>query len=141
MPHDLLHYVVERELGLRSGIFGQLAKGGRAGTFHAIAETPVGKREAARQRRHLARRDARLLREGRNDAAASEGAVYVCQQAWLARRAAAERRKVNGYRAAANGGITDECLNRICARLDEFSRQWARLGIGESLTVAWPDGA
>ena len=32
MPHDLIHFVVERELGIRHGIFGQLAAGGTAGT-------------------------------------------------------------------------------------------------------------
>src|SRR5262249_17290826 len=81
MPHDLLHYVVERELGLRSGIFGQIAQGGCAGTFH-IATPAAGRREAARQRRHLDKRDARLLREGKRDGLASERSVYICQQAW-----------------------------------------------------------
>jgi hypothetical protein len=138
MPHDLLHYVVERELGLRCGIFGQLAQGGRAGTFHLIAPVTARRREAARQRRHLGKRDARLLRQGRQDALASEGAVYVCQQAWATRRAAAGRGTTDGKRAAA-GGITDERLTRICARLDELSRQWARLQIGQSITVVWPD--
>ena len=33
LPHDLAHLLVEREFGLRLGIFGQLAAGGDAGTF------------------------------------------------------------------------------------------------------------
>lgn len=36
MPHDLLHLAVESEIGLRCGIFGQIAAGGNAGTFHTI---------------------------------------------------------------------------------------------------------
>ena len=36
MPHDLLHLVVESELGLTRGIFGQIAEGGHAGTFHFV---------------------------------------------------------------------------------------------------------
>jgi hypothetical protein len=139
MPHDLLHYVVERELGLRSGIFGQIAQGGCAGTFHLTAPATTGRREAARQRRHLNKRDARLLREGKRDGLASEGAVHVCQQAWEMRRAAAVRNTVNGKPAGSE--ITDERLTRILARLDELSRQWASLQIGESITVDWPDGA
>ena len=34
MPHDMMHLVVEAQLGLTRGIFGQLAAGGTAGTFH-----------------------------------------------------------------------------------------------------------
>jgi hypothetical protein len=33
LPHDMVHFVVEREAGLRDGIFGQLAAGGDAHTF------------------------------------------------------------------------------------------------------------
>jgi hypothetical protein len=34
LPHDLAHFVVENELGISGGVFGQLAAGGLAGTFH-----------------------------------------------------------------------------------------------------------
>jgi hypothetical protein len=42
MPHDLQHFIVERTLGIRNGIFGQLAHGGSAGTFHTktLAKLP-----------------------------------------------------------------------------------------------------
>jgi len=36
MPHDLQHLIVEQELGIRLGIFGQIAAGGTAGTFHHL---------------------------------------------------------------------------------------------------------
>ena len=148
MPHDLLHYVVESELGLRSGIFGQIAEGGGAGTFHLIPTTTEGKREAARRRRRLAKRDVRLLREGRRDSSTSESAVYICQREWLTRCAGPQRdgfskageRRVPRAKAS-DGVISGECLNRICARLDQLSRQWASIGIGGSLTVEWPGGA
>ena len=151
MPHDMLHYVVERELGLRSGIFGQLAKGGSAGTFHLVAGAGEGVREAARRRRRLEKHGARLLREGRRDASESERAAWVCYQEWLNRRAARQqggessgRPKAGGKRAAqdaaAAGGIPVEYLDRVCARLDELTEKWARLRIGESLTVEWSAG-
>ena len=149
MPHDMLHYVVERELGLRFGIFGQLAKGGSAGTFHIIAETNEGGRETARRRRRLEKRGARLLREGQRDSSVSERAAHICYQEWQTRRAAKRqavvsygRSKAGDTRAdrvtAATGGIPEECLGRVCARLDKLSRKWAQLDIGESVTVAWP---
>jgi hypothetical protein len=37
MPHDLLHLVVESELGLSRGIFGQVASGDTPGHFIATA--------------------------------------------------------------------------------------------------------
>lgn len=149
MPHDLLHYVVERELGLRCGIFGQLAKGGSAGTFRIIAETNKGGREAARRRRHLAKRGARLLKEGQHDSSMSERAASICQREWQTRRAARRQAVASsgGLKAretlthqvtAATGGISEECLERVCGRLDELSGKWARLDIGESVTVEWP---
>lgn len=52
MPHDLLHFVVERELGLTQGIFGQVAAGGSARTFHASAQG--GGRSVTRARRRRA---------------------------------------------------------------------------------------
>lgn len=36
MPHDLMQFIVENELGLRCGICGQLADGGNAGTFRSL---------------------------------------------------------------------------------------------------------
>ena len=136
MPHDLLHYVVERELGLRSGVFGQLANGGSAGTFRLVAGKNEGDREVARRRRQLEKHGARLLRQGRRDASESERATHVCHQEWRSRRAARGARSDRG--GAATGGLPVDCLDRICARLDELSGKWERLGIGESLTVDWP---
>lgn len=132
MPHDLIHFVVERELGLRHGIFGQLADGGTAGTFHPAGCAAAPRREAARQRRALARRGAKLLRQGRADSALSERAADLCRRAWLARAAGGEIGAADALPCSARE------LARICTLLDELSRAWARLGVGESLTLDWP---
>src|SRR5262245_61822154 len=50
-PHDLLHLVVEAELGITDGIFGQLAAGGDAGTFHLVSDGTIPPRVDARARR------------------------------------------------------------------------------------------
>src|SRR5215475_14341329 len=78
MPHDLLHLVVEREIGLRRGIFGQIAAGGNAGTFHSVPSSTGSGREDARLRRRASKRGEKLLREGRDESALSERAAYVC---------------------------------------------------------------
>ncbi len=56
MPHDLLHLVVEAELGLTHGVFGQLAAGGDASTFQRDLETS-GKRPREHTAAAAPRRD------------------------------------------------------------------------------------
>lgn len=150
MPHDLLHLVVESELGLRHGIFGQISAGGNAGTFHPVPSHHEGHREASRRRRGIAKRGEKLLREGRREAAVSEHATYICLSEWLARTAQPQRRKQPGRRSTrpvppandrptAAEALTEDRLNRICDRLDKLSAEWMRLEIGGALTVIWPD--
>ena len=51
MPHDMMHLVVESQLRIERGIFGQIAAGG--GTFRVIPDASKTTRDAARQRRRL----------------------------------------------------------------------------------------
>jgi hypothetical protein len=151
MPHDLLHLVVESELGLSLGVFGQVASGGNAGTFHPVATAGSSSREAARLRRRASRRGENLLREGRDQAAQSERATYICWHEWLARSDDPERRKIAAQMAsqaksirdlqppAESRSLTEDLIARVCARLDDLSAQWANLDIGQSFTVAWQD--
>ena len=62
MPHDLIHYVVERELELPLGVFGQIARGGGSLTVHLAPSASTGKRAEARERRrHQRRKQANCL--------------------------------------------------------------------------------
>src|SRR4051794_10372549 len=76
LPHDLVHFVVERHFGIACGVFGQLAAGGDAGTFFTI---PHRRRDPAR------RLSARLGALGREDTARSERLAAACMAAWHAR--------------------------------------------------------
>jgi hypothetical protein len=164
VPHDLLHLVVEDELALRGGIFGQLAQGGTAGTFFARpgatfdhpSATPARvnskahRRTQARERRRTARRGRALLSQGRDDAACSERATFLCMYEWLARsgdpqrraRAAAMREDAQHIRQLQaeheRKALDTNALARVCARLDTSSLQWASLYVGECLVVEWP---
>jgi hypothetical protein len=150
MPHDLLHFVVESELGLRLGIFGQVASGGNAGTFHPVATAGSSHRETARLRRRATKRGAKLLREGRHQAAQSERAAYICWYEWLARSDDSGRRRLAAQMAtqaktirnrqlpAEDRALTEHVLARVCSRLNDLSAQWANLNVGESFTIAWP---
>ena len=63
LPHDLVHYAVEREHGIELGVFGQLAAGGNLRTFRRLDATPD---------RRLRRRGERLAREHLGELARSE---------------------------------------------------------------------
>lgn len=132
MPHDMMHMVVEAQLGLRHGIFGQLAAGGNAGTFHLPMKNGDSSREVARARRRVAARGKKLLREGRDECGQSERAAFICWNAWRGRSSSRNQRKVSG-------ALNQSKLDEICERLDELSSHWFRLSVGESMAVSWPD--
>lgn len=131
MPHDMMHMVVEAQLGLRHGIFGQLAAGGNAGTFHLPMKNGDSAREIARTRRRVAARGQKLLREGRDECAQSERAGCICWNEWRARSSSRDRGKCSE--------LNQSKLDEICEHLDELSSHWFRLTVGESMAVSWPD--
>jgi hypothetical protein len=151
MPHDLVHLVVEAKLGLKRGIFGQLAAGGDAGTFHPIFHSGQNARAAARLRHRVRAKGKSLLREGKNEAAQSERATYICWQFWRTRSALREERSAaKAMTSQANHlrtlGREEEShqldsrkLSEICNHLDELSSHWSKLNIGESMSIHWPD--
>jgi hypothetical protein len=132
MPHDLIHFVVERELGIRHGIFGQLEAGGTAGTFHVASGGTLPTREKARQRRALQKRGAKLLQQGRVDSAKSERAAELCRRAWLARQAG------NWFTVTGDMPCSAAEIARVCDALDEVSAAWTKLGTGQAITLFWP---
>src|SRR5688572_12689414 len=92
MPHDLLHLVVEAQLGLTRGVFGQLAAGGDAGTFHPSFKPNETSRAAARIRHRQKARGKKLMRQGQDESAQSERATFICWYKWLARSQSSVRR-------------------------------------------------
>lgn len=142
MPHDLQHLIVEQELNIGNGIFGQLAAGGTAGTFHATADE-----RNPRQRRETAKKGSQLKTAGHDASMFSERATYICWQHWLetiddprglemkeeaaamiARSPAAERRR-----------YTSELFQRTDRRMDELSQRWQALAVGEFLEIPWEE--
>jgi hypothetical protein len=114
LPHDLVHYAVEREHGVELGVFGQLAAGGNLRTFRRLDATPD---------RRLRRRGERLAREHFDELARSEQLAAEALRAWF-----------RGPRPHA-----DERLERVCVRLDDLSARWSVLPVGGAITVTWPD--
>lgn len=128
VPHDLVHLVCEAELGLRDGIFGQVAAGGNAHTFVPTEE---------QRTRAWARRTERRNRATGRDMGASEARVAEVYPRWLRR---------HGHQPHPGAVAVDPpeteiapgTLERVMARLDELSDQWRALRVGQTLWVDWP---
>jgi hypothetical protein len=138
MPHDLQHFIAEQELGIGLGIFGQVAAGGTAGTFHGATNTGKAKR-----------RSKNLSRDGRDDSARSERATYVCVFNWLAassnpalRRRAADmadeaKSMLALMEADERRSFDPPTVARINARMERLSQEWVSTPIGGCLELRW----
>ena len=118
LPHDMAHFVVENHLGLTGGVFGQLASGGTANTFHPADST--GKRKAVR-------RGKQISAANREDAVLSEKAVA---EAWA---------KWKGAKRVSSGEtvLSEAEIDAICSAFDSVSSRWSRLGVGDSMRLEW----
>lgn len=147
MPHDLQHFIVEKCLGIQGGIFGRLAAGGTARTFHAIADGSA--RQASRMQRKQATRDRNILPGQGEDYMRSERATYVCWHDWLQhaadpamrKRAAAMKDATANMLArmapAERAGFTAQKLGEIRSEFQRLSERWSRLVVGESFSERW----
>jgi hypothetical protein len=83
IPHDLVHYVVEAELGLTHGVYGRAARGG--GTFLAIMAGDRSPLARARQQREQQKRERALNAhdaEHRGELARSKRWAALCDVVW-----------------------------------------------------------
>ena len=135
IPHDMIHMVVEAQLGLTHAVFGQLAAGGDAGTFHIPSKSGENVRAIARARTRVKARGKKLLKDGRDECVQSEQAAHICRCEWLTRSSSLEPRRI----ATQLPTLNQRKLDEICEHLDQLSAQWSRLAVGESMAVAWPD--
>jgi hypothetical protein len=113
----MAHFVVENELGITGGVFGQLAGGGHARTFHPTDE---------RASQKLAKRGRRLAVANRRDAMLSEKIVFLASQTWN-----------NLSRVTTLEGVSAEDIKRVCREFDAVSAIWSELAVGESMTLVW----
>jgi hypothetical protein len=137
IPHDLVHYVVEAELGLSHGVYGRAARG--AGTFITTAAYDTSPRQRAREQRKRQRRERALGARDERDAgemAASERLAAVADVAW--------RRKQSQLPDALRSppvvrSEDAEVVERVIARLDTLASLWRALPVGDALVFEWPE--
>lgn len=115
LPHDVAHFIVENELGIEGGIFGQMAMGG----IIRPAE-----RNARIQRKAKRKREA-IFKANHDDALFSEHAVWAAQSRW-------EKQEI-----IPSTKISPPDLDRVIAKFEEFAAEWSRLPVGGSITLDW----
>jgi anaerobic selenocysteine-containing dehydrogenase len=120
LPHDMAHFIVENELGIKGGVFGQIAAGGAF-----IIPTDNTKR------RKIARRRERIAHVNHKDALLSEHVIAVTCNLW--QKKTSEAPSIAGFPA--------EAIKRVCREFDAASEAWTRLGVGESMTLVWHGGS
>jgi len=134
-PHDLGHYVVERELGLQRGFWGAIAAG---------ALFPGIKVLSGRQSPHAATRSQTILREMGQQG--TEAEVYldvmlaIMNQHAETDPARVQRALREMWRPGKPSRDLPGCaeIQRVCNALREAKQQWHALDAGQSLTVSWP---
>src|ERR1041385_2034951 len=146
VPHDMMHLVVEAQLGLTRGIFGQLAAGGNAGSFEVLVQTG----ESSRAKKRVMAGGKELMKKGRDECLQSERATYICWHEWLARSSSHENKERSKTMAITAKHVRDVAtaaelrslnprkLDEICEHLDRLSSCWSKLEVGQSMAVAWP---
>jgi hypothetical protein len=138
IPHDLVHYVVEAELGLTRGVFGRAARGG--GTFVAVGSTGQRARDQARARRKQLRREASLRNideERQDDMVTSERLAAVSDLFWRRRQGQVP----DASRPAPASALSPhdaEWVHRVVARLEQLAPLWKELPVGGELVFTWP---
>ncbi len=135
LPCEIAHFLVEREFGLKLGIFGQLAAGGDAGRFWAAP--------ADRDSR-LAHLSHRLQVTGRGDLGRSVALVAWCTAIWeveTGRRSAGPRdpgRSDGPWPLLDVAAIPPEQVAGAVHCLASAAVAWNELLPGQRVSFDWP---
>jgi hypothetical protein len=134
LPHDIAHYLVERELKLERGFWGSVAAGAVFGGMHVIS---------GRRSPHAEDRSKAAMKAAGQQLTVAEIYVSVMQSVvrdgkegdWPAVRARLDEawRPFRGPRWPVSA---EEAL-RVCQALREAETQWQALPVGQSITVTW----
>jgi hypothetical protein len=114
LPHDLVHYVVEDELGLEFGFWGLLSAGAKLQSVQAYG---------ARDPRRIPPPNDALVGAHLDELLAAEGLVAA-------------------FSAVPGSGpepkLDSDQIEGIRARITELNAQWQAMGPGEMLRLRWP---
>lgn len=138
LPHDIAHFVVERELELRQGFWGCVADGAMFPGMEIVS----GHRSPRAGER--SRSVIRAAGQHGTEAEVLVGTLLRIAEQRLDASWPVTRKVLRDMWAPARparGPLAEEDVRRVCEALREAERQWRALGVGESLHVSWPAAA
>jgi hypothetical protein len=147
LPHDMVHFVVEAALELKTGVFGQIAAGGDAGSFHVEAGGALSSKERQRAARKQVAKGAKLIKSQGREGELSELAAFLFDIAWRSRsrpdtaaqRAAlGEAERTRGSLSADERARIDAARPHVFEAFDRLSKAWRALPVGGALSLEWP---
>ena len=135
LPHDLVHFVVESELGLQGGFWGSVADGAVFSSMTWLY---------GRRRPHATERGDAVIKANGVAAGAAELIAAIFAEA-LEEGLKGDELRLAGEilrrwtRRSAGGGtsISRDASVRVCARLREMAERWENTPVGGALSVAW----
>lgn len=142
LPHDLRHFVVERELGITDGIFGCIA----AGTVYTSMQHVRGRVTFASLQRQTALKKAQRERLGRAELFANlVEAIAMLRTPTVPEIQRLTREQLSCVPLSAPGqdpaDVMDvpppEVLGAAASALQVTAARWARLRVGEELVYDW----
>ena len=137
-PHDLVHFVVESELGMAAAFWGRIAAG--------AAPSDVG--QLAHRHGHPSSRRARQPDPKIVELVQAERIVECFEaELWAASCASTDATTFQGVLAAActesqvpAPNVNDASRSRIRTRLDAYRTEWEQLSPGDRIELTWnPD--
>ena len=134
LPHDVAHYIVERELGLNCGFWGRVARG---------AIYPGMKVLSGRQPPHAAERSRLVIREAPQQGVEAEVLVgvllHIMHESLESTETAVRALLSREWRPSKPERRSPDMeeVRGACAALREAERQWQGLDVGQCLTVTW----
>ncbi|WUH97590.1 hypothetical protein OHR68_29275 [Spirillospora sp. NBC_00431] len=133
IPHDLAHFVSEREFGMTRGFWGSVAAGA---LFTNMAVT------AGRQKPHAAERSKRTIKAHAEDIGLAEavaGAVHDAVERDLAPETVMARLRAH-WGAVSSGPLpmADADVAAAVAALRREAERWSVVPVDQGLTLTWP---
>jgi hypothetical protein len=148
LPHDLVHFVVEAALGLKTGVFGQIAAGGNAGSFRIeTADGEMSAKERQRAVRKQVVKGTKLVKTQGREGELSELAAFLFDIDWrsgsrpdsAAQRAAlGEAERARQTLGADERARIDAARPKVFEAFERLSDRWRTLRPGEALVLEWP---